>query len=186
MSARRRQHPAVTAAADQARAAADDATARVRAGYLLGTLAESAETGRPAFPVGERAGDPCGPAAELLARIGRRFDTSEFALCTHAAAALAPGLSRQPRPPALYWLSWHPDMLSCPDCAAALPAPAPEEDYRCDACGAVQPVGTPMVSVSEIVPAAAEHAARAGDAPPPLVCCFGLCQPCAEASGMGL
>lgn len=185
MSARR-QHPAVTAAADQARAAADDVTAWVRAGYLLGTFAESASTGRPAFPVGERVGDPCGPVAELLARIGRRFDTSELALCQHAAAARAPGLSRQPRPPALYWLSWHPDMLSCPACAAGLPDPASEEDYRCDACGAGQPVGTPMVSVSEIVPAAAERAARTGDTPLPLVCCFGLCQPCAEASGMAL
>lgn len=182
MSARR-EHPAVTAAADQASAAASDVARRVHAGYQLGAAIEALTTGSPPLPAGETAGAPAGPRAKVLEGASRRFTAGEVSACLHAAAAITPGLGGGPRPDALVWLSWWPDLISCPQCALALPDASLEEAYRCDGCGHAGAPGDLLETVSYVVETSAEHAARAGHLPPPLICSFGLCVPCSQASG---
>jgi hypothetical protein len=182
----RRDDPAVTAARDQARAAADDISGRVRSGYLFGAAVEALESGERA-DVREASGPPRGPRARVLEGVERRLMAGELSACEHAAAELAPGLMHRggPRPEALMWVSWHPDVIACPRCTHELPRPSVAEDYTCDACGHVGEPGDRLESVTYVVRASAEAAARSGQLTPPLICVFGLCPRCAAASDHG-
>jgi hypothetical protein len=182
----RPRHPAVSAAADQARAAADDISHRVRAGYQFNAAREALATGAAPLPVGEHAGPPTGRRAEVLARVRELLESGGLRACEHAAAELSPGglvRARGPRPEALLWVSWHPDLISCAACAITLPKPSVDEDYRCDGCGRVGAPGSLLEAVSYVVRGSAEHAARSGHLAPPLICSFGLCLRCSNASG---
>jgi hypothetical protein len=57
------------------------------------------------------------------------------------------------------------------------------EDNRCDACGHIGEPGDPIEVVSYVVASSAEHAVQSGQLAPPLICNFGLCLPCSQASG---
>jgi hypothetical protein len=175
---RRDRGPAWTAASDQAAAAQADVSNRVRDGFLIGSAAESAASGRPPSPVEQTEGMPYGPVADVVNRVVRRLGAGELTGCSHLAGALAPGLSRGPAVDAVIWLSWYPDEVNCPACAFVLPAATGDDDYRCDGCGKLVPPGE--MNVRSDVTRAKPTAGRLG---PPLVCQFGLCPACKNASG---
>jgi hypothetical protein len=181
-----RDHPAVTAARDQAAAAADDIKRRVRLGYQFAQAAEAAATGE-LREVGEGSGPPSGPRARVLEGVQRRLEGGELLACEHAAAEVAPGLGRRggERPEALMWVSWHPAVIACVRCAYDMPRPSAAEDYTCDGCAHVGEPGDRLESVTYVIRASAEHAASTGQLTPPLICVFGLCPSCAAASDHG-
>ena len=180
-----RDDPAVTAAADQAKAAADDISRRMRAGYRFNAAREAAATGTAPLPVGEHTGPPTGKRAEVLARVQALLEGGNYRTCEHAAAELAPGLTRRggPRPEALLWVSWHPDLITCAACGVMLPRASLADDYTCDGCGRTYPPGSLLEAVSYVVRGSAEAAARSGHLAPPLICSFGLCLRCKGAGG---
>jgi hypothetical protein len=175
--------PAVTAAADQAQAQAADILRRVGAGYRFAAALEHLTTGEQLRPPGRGRGAR-GPRRRVLERVEGLLERGELAACPHVAAEMAPGL--MPRGgeqlEAMLWLSWHPRAISCGRCAAELPRPGTAEDYTCDGCGHVGEAGDHLESVTYVVPASAEAAARTGRVGPPLLVVFGLCPRCAAAS----
>jgi hypothetical protein len=179
---RRGRGPAWTAADDQAAAAQAAAGRRMRDGFLIGSAAESVASGRPPAPVEQAEGMPYGPVADVVNRVVRRLGAGELTGCSHVANALAPGLSRGPAVEAVFWLSWHPDEVNCPACAVLLPAATGDEDYRCDGCGKLVPPGQMKIrsDVTRANPATSVGGGRLG---PALVCQFGLCPACNDASG---
>lgn len=183
MSARR-EHPAVTAAEDQAVAAADDAARWVRERYERYAAEEALTTGRAPQLTDEKARAPAGPAAMVLEGVFRRFAAGEVSGCLPAVTALTAGLARAPgpRPAALVWLSWHPGLIMCPPCAEMLPDPSVEQDRRCDGCGYARAPGEPIMATTYVVAGDARQAASEGHPIPPLIASFGLCMPCSQAS----
>ena len=170
--------PAVTAAADQADAAAADVRARVRAGYelagALGVIDWQAQSDTPRR----------GPRARVIAAVRERIDGGEVRVCEHLAALMLPaGLARPAPPEVVIWMSWHPDLLACPPCANALPKPDETEDRRCDGCGRVTRPGEYMTVGTEVIRADPAEAARRARLAPPLLCSYGLCMKCAARSG---
>ena len=158
------QHPAVTAAADQAAAAAGDVKRQV-----LEALGSSLEWVPPVVP-----------CIEQLKRVTGRLAAGELTGCQEAVTAtMGPEPARARRPRALVWLAWHPDVISCPACALRMPA-APQD--RCDVCGRPGPAGDVLNSATYVLPCTAEHAARSGRLLPPLICTFIVCRRCSQAS----
>jgi hypothetical protein len=180
---RRDQGPARTAASDQAAAAQADISGRVREGFLIRSAAESVTSGRPPVPVEHAEGLPYGPAAEVVTRVIRRLEAGELTGCSHVVSALAPGLSRGPAVQALIWFSWHPHQVNCPACASILPGASEEEDRRCDGCRKLVPPGVQMNVRSDVTRAHPDTAVKGERLGPPLVCQFGLCPACNDASG---
>ncbi len=135
------------------------------------------------MPVEQAEGLPYGPVAEVVTRVIRRLEAGELTVCSHVVSALATGLSRGPAVQALIWLSWHPDQVNCPACAFTLPAASEDEDRRCDGCRKLVPPGVQMNVRSDVTRAHPTTAVEGGRLGPPLVCQFGLCPACNDASG---
>jgi hypothetical protein len=180
---RRDRGPAWTAASDQAAAAQADISGRAGEEFLFRSAVESVTSGRPPVPVERSEGLPYGPAAEVVTRVIRRAEAGELTGCSHVVSALSPGLSRGPAVQALIWLSWHPDQVNCPACASMLPGASQEEDRRCDGCRKLVPPGVQMNVRSDVTRADPDTAVKGGRLGPPLVCRFGLCPACNDASG---
>jgi hypothetical protein len=156
------QHPAVTAAADQAAAAAGAIGRQV-----LGGLVEWVP--------------PLAGCISQLNRVTARLAAGELNGCPEAVTATTgpePARTRR-RPRALIWLAWHPNVISCPACALRLPAAPPD---HCDGCGRAGPAGQVLNSATYVLPPTAEHAARSGRLIPPLICTFIVCRRCSQAS----
>ena len=112
-----------------------------------------------------------GPVREILSR----YRESQMTACPHVSALeLPPGLSRVKRPEVVLWAAWKPDLLVCHDCRFSLALSDETENHRCDGCGTVEEFLATGPSVIE-----AENPGM-----PPLVCAYGLCKKCAEASGL--
>ena len=180
---RRGRGPTWTAADDQAAAAQAAAGSQLLEGFLIRSVAESVASGSPSAPVEQAAGMPYGPGADVVNRVVRRLGAGELTGCSHVANALAPGLSRGPAVEAVIWLSWHPDEVNCPACAFVLPAATGDENYRCDGCGKLVPPGVEMNVRSDVTRADPATGVGGGRLGPPLVCQFGLCLACNDASG---
>jgi hypothetical protein len=173
--------PAWTAASDQAAAAQADVGSRVRDGFLISSAAASITSGGPPAAVEQTEGMPYGPVADVVNSVIRRLGAGELTGCSHLAGALAPGLSRGPAVDAMIWLSWHPDQVNCPLCAFVLPPATGDEDRRCDGCRKLLPPGAEMDVRSDVT--RGKPATGGGRPGPPLVCQFGLCPACKDASG---
>lgn len=172
--------PSLTAAGDQADAAAADIAGRVRRGYELAAALGVTDW---SYSGASSAAERSGPRARVVAKVQQRIEGQALQVCEHLAGLLVPAAFTSSRAPeAAFWLSWHPDLLSCGACVITLPAPDETEDRRCDGCGRVTAPGEPMTVGSEVI--RAQPAAGGARLAPPLICSYGLCQRCTAASGM--
>lgn len=83
---------------------------------------------------------------------------------THRIITLCPHITDTPQ--VVHAVAWRPGILTCTRCATAMLTPTPTEDQTCDRCRHVSdPIHSGLLAVG------------------PLLFGFGLCDPCARATG---